>query len=276
MRGFDDVLKEGFERHSRAVAAGGGVGAQRAQAMLGAIRRRRVLNTAVAATVTVVAAGALAASAVRLASTHPQPGTVNPLPTPVFHDGAFFEGPETAVFACGATLPSADQNLFPGTVETGTGVAYRDDLGQYIDYGSGGAVVRWAHGVWPTTDPDPAAFPGWRSISIADDDHSALGAVTFDALAWVDDQGRIIGREREEPSGADLVAMGGVWDVALGNVGQTMTMVSVRGNLASRGVPCDGIEASALENATIVFIQGAGPSADQMTWNWTKIWPPAN
>jgi hypothetical protein len=508
MRGFEDVLKDGFEQHARAVAAKGGVDEKRARTMLVAIRHRRVLNTTVAASATVIVAGALAAGAVKLTSTRPEPGgTVNPVPTPTtyaypwcdlstypavntaalgdygyegriysdyntnvnvyvapdgthhvlepdadgyytavapdgspitalrsdevvprsgggialdfygqgaaggtyyldptsgpglayewttvvpddvpqgvstrllsqvhslslgfggsglsrsavpagsvvqsvirwtdgreqvvdigwdspgaslsdytgiesislrvsnlpdgqtfeitstydptmtwaaacgtdslaapsptpsmpaFNYGAYFEGPEAAVFSCLAPIPPELENAIPTTVETGVGEEYWTEQGLYLDYGTGGAKITSVLGVWTMTGDSEPAYPGWRTAGTIDVDGLQRGSIGFDALAWIDASGRIIGREVAEPDVSQVLIPESDTEVDLGEVDGQDTVTAVRGNLASRGVSCDGIDASALANATVVYIQGAGPDAEHMTWSWTRIWP---
>jgi hypothetical protein len=506
MRGFEDVLKEGFERHARAVAAKGGVDKQRARTMVGAIRHRRIVNTTMTAGATAVIAGALAVSTVKLVSTHPQPGTVNPLPTPTtyaypwcdlstypavniaalgdygyegriysdynanvnvyvapdgthqvlepdadgyytalapdgwpitamesfevasvrgggialdfygngnaggtyyldptsgprlgyewttvvpddvppgvstrllsqvhalslgfggigltksavpagavvqsvirwtdgreqvvdigwdspgvslldyagigsislrvsnlpdgqtfeitstydptltwaaacgggsieppsptpststFHYGPYFEGPEAAVFSCLAPIPPELEDAIPTTVETGVGEEFWPEQSMYLDYGTGGVKITSVRGVWTMTgDPDPT-YPGWATNSTTDSNRIERGSMGFNALAWIDASGRIIGREVVEPVSQVIIPESDT-EVNLGEVDGHQTVTAVRGNLASRGIPCDGIDASALATATIVYVQGAGPDAEHMAWSWTSIWP---
>ncbi|MCJ7826671.1 MAG: hypothetical protein MUP36_00295, partial [Demequinaceae bacterium] len=78
MRGFDDVLREGFEQHSRALQAAGGIGQERAQAAVGAIRRRRRIRAYTTGAVSVVAIAGLAVAASAVLPLHLDRGQVDP------------------------------------------------------------------------------------------------------------------------------------------------------------------------------------------------------
>lgn len=202
-----------------------------------------------------------------------------PSPTPEvpeFHYGPYFEGPEAAVFACSAPLPPALENAILATVETGVGEVYWTDQALYVDFGTGGVTITTTHDLWPVSGDDWApGYPGWGSSWSNEDDGSHIGAVTFDALAWVGSDGTIIGREEAIKDTSVVSASGGGYDSGIVSPasGGRETLVAVRGNLATRGIPCDGVDPAALVDATIMFVQGVGPDSEHMTWSWTRIWP---
>ncbi len=104
--------------------------------------------------------------------------------------------------------------------------------------------------------------------------------MTFGALAWIDSDGRIIGREVMADEGVqappDEATRGNIRQVAdLGTVDGRDRTLFLRDNIATAGVPCDGVDPAALASATVVWIQGLGPDADHMTWSWTRVWPPS-
>ncbi|MCJ7827478.1 MAG: hypothetical protein MUP36_04500, partial [Demequinaceae bacterium] len=144
------------------------------------------------------------------------------------------------------------------------------EIGETVDFGSGGVTVTTTYPLWEIGDAYNASYPGWMLTGTVTDERADLGLVTFDALVWVDGDGVIIGREEfwPEDMSSSMIRGFNVWQ---GPEDGRIGLIAGRFNLTSRGDPCDGVEASVLEGASIVFIHGAGPSADDMTWSWTRL-----
>ncbi|MBN2176059.1 MAG: hypothetical protein JW722_00180 [Demequinaceae bacterium] len=188
------------------------------------------------------------------------------------HYGPYLEGPEAEVFQCLTPLPSALEDAIPATVEPGVGEEYASEHALYFDYGTGGVKITSTIDLTTVTGDRPPMYPGWSSSWSAEDDGSHVGATVFHALAWVNEDGVIIGRETAERDESPVVVpshySSGLW---MGARNGHETFIEVQGYLAERGLPCDGVDSEGLEEASIVFIQGFGPSADQMTWSWTRL-----
>jgi len=95
------------------------------------------------------------------------------------------------------------------------------------------------------------------------------GVVTFGALAWVDANDVLVGREEFWPEDMENGVIRGFAGWEEGEDGR-MNMETGQWDLPSRGLPCDGIDID-LQNASIVWVHGAGPSQDEMTWSWTRL-----
>ncbi len=198
------------------------------------------------------------------------------------HFGPYFEGPESATFQCLAPLPARDEDVIPLTVETGTGsvdrsVDFRPEgpVPVHGDFGEGGALIDLSYDVYHYEDfPDfPALYPGWTGGWLDAPDGGYVGAAAFGGFAWVDADGVIIGRnvlnaEDETPGyfSVNLVS-------DLGYVDGRGRMFYVGKDLATSGVPCDGVDPDALKSASVVWVQGLGPDVDHMTWSWTRVGP---
>ncbi len=216
-----------------------------------------------------------------------------PAPEP-FHWGPYFEGPETAEFRCLAVLPREDEDVIPVSVQTGVGAfATTVEWGPASlpaearqnaidgDFGSGGVLIEVTSDLFEGSGTPEFApvYPGW-TMNGSGSDGNWTAATTFGGLAWIDDAGRIIGREVmvdqgvQEPSAAGTrPAIRQLAD--LGTVDGRDRALFLRDNIATAGVPCDGVDPAALASASVVWIQGAGPDADHMTWSWTRVWPPS-
>lgn len=124
--------------------------------------------------------------------------------------------------------------------------------------------------------------PGWSSqwgnidqTPSPDGSTSGNGVVTFTALAWVDADGVIVGREvvKTDPdglyvgSGSSIEAWGGP------EVGGRVKVSYLVPNVDTLGVPCAGAVPGALASASLVWVEGAGPDLDHMTWSWTRVNP---
>ncbi len=194
--------------------------------------------------------------------------------------GPYFEGPESQVFSCSAAMPAEYEDAIPAVVAAYAGTEDVPDPGGTFDFGAGGVTVRSSFQDFALAgDNEDPPYPGWYSWSSVEADGTHhTGAMTFGALAWVDQDGRLIGREaaRDDRSltfwetGTD--ERGASAGVPPERHGMGLAML---GDLASRGAPCDGVDASALASASIAWVQGVGPDLAHMTWSWTRVWPPA-
>jgi hypothetical protein len=212
---------------------------------------------------------------------------------PPFNWGPYFLGPESTEFQCLAVVPREDEDVIPFAVETGVGAFSRSvhygpvgvagaagDEPIEGDFGTGGILIDMTFDVFAGTAGIPdrgPLYPGWNNSGWETrDDGTTDGATTFGALAWIDAEGRIIGREVAAEDAGQTSSTAGTsadTDANLGIVGGRDRIIIVRKDLATAGVPCDGVDASALATASVVWIQGIGPDADHMTWSWTRVWP---
>jgi hypothetical protein len=85
MRTFKDILGEGFDKHARALPAGGGLAGGRARSTLRSIRRRRTARVATVAGASALTVGALAVGAMALRP----PLGAQPGSTPVNTNGLY-------------------------------------------------------------------------------------------------------------------------------------------------------------------------------------------
>jgi hypothetical protein len=212
--------------------------------------------------------------------------TITPTSTP------YLEGPESAVFRCNAPLPKRAEEALTTTATLESGehrVGYAglasdfDENGFTFDFGSQGVLVASNYELSRSVVDFEykQQLPGWGSAwgnidqtPAPDGSTSGNGVVTFTALAWVDAKGVIVGREvvATDPDGLYLgsgskEAMGGP------EVGGWAKMSYVVANVDTLGVPCDGVDPGALDSASLVWLEGAGPDADHMTWSWTRVSP---
>ncbi len=221
------------------------------------------------------------------------PSSAVPAPVvPQVNWGPYFLGPEAAEFQCLATLPARAEDVIPVSVETGVGPfsttvdwgpssVPADARQQPVegDYGTGGATISATFDIFPGTAgvPDsPPLYPGWDATWETRDAGTTTGAVTFGGLAWIGADGTIIGREVATEAAQHNLVDGASFD-SYGNLGIVDgrdKIVTVRKNLATAGVPCDGVDPAALADATVVWVQGVGPDPDHMTWSWTRVWSP--
>jgi hypothetical protein len=221
------------------------------------------------------------------------PSSAVPAPVvPKVNWGPYFLGPEQAEFQCLATLPTRDKDVISVSAETGVGPFSTTvdwgrktdpaDLRQQViegDYGTGGAAISVTLDLSPVplTPPDALpGYPGWDITWESRDGVTAVGGILFGGLAWVDADGTIIGREVATEAAQHNLADGASFDsyANLGTIDGRDKIVTVRKNLATAGVPCDGVDPAALAAATVVWVQGVGPDPDRMTWSWTRVWSP--
>ncbi len=208
-------------------------------------------------------------------------------PLPDVNWGPYFEGPESAVFQCLAVLPREDEDVIPISVETGTGTFSRTvSNGAMVDdtltgdFGTGGVLLDLTTEAFPLGSPpwdSTPPYPGWGVEATGDGDNAWVGSMAFGALAWIDGEDRLIGREVTLGTGWESVMGGASHDTSAAyhfEDGSTRMLI-VRKDLATAGVACDGVDSAALASASVVWIQGLGPDADHMTWSWTRVWPPA-
>jgi hypothetical protein len=211
---------------------------------------------------------------------------VTPTSTP------YLEGPESAVFQCLAPLPAKAKEVLPttATLVSGeqwvsyTGLAPESDMnGSTFDFGSRGVVVTSDYKLSRSVVDFEykQELPGWDSqwgnvdqTPSPDGSTSGNGVVTFTALAWVDGDGVIIGREVVTTDPDGLYAGSGLRDGMLGpEVDGRMKVSYVVPNVDTLGVACTGANPAALASASLVWLEGAGPDLDHMTWSWTRVVP---
>jgi hypothetical protein len=202
----------------------------------------------------------------------PVPASARPIVTTP--PAPYLEGPESAVFRCLAPLPAEAEGALPATAALDSGVLATEENAIPPDFGPRGVLVTSSHEVSVLgTFFDPQS-PGWEPAWSRTSKSSPMtGALTYHALAWVDADGVIVGREVKtaDPDGVqgidgDVESWGSIRDGR-----QTMTFT--RGYVDTRGVPCDGVDPAAIDSASLVWLEGAGPDVDHMTWSWTRVWP---
>lgn len=201
-------------------------------------------------------------------------------PLPDVNWGPYFEGPESAEFQCDVAVRPEDEDVIPLTVQVGSGLFQRtfgDGGSMRVDLGTEGSLVELTVETFEVKgDPQPMPlYPGWYASWHDSGGGTMRGAVLFGARAWLDSDGRIVGREFLTAEGVEVGRgpaspdTSGAWDL----VGGRTSWVIARKDAATAGVPCDGVDASALATASVVWIQGLGADADHMTWSWTRVWP---
>ncbi len=215
------------------------------------------------------------------------PSSTRPIVSPT--STPYLEGPESAVFQCLVPLPAESEGVLPttATLETGqrrvsyAGLASDFDMnGTTVDFGSLGVLVTSSHPVseFPVSDiGSEPQDPGWTldgSGTGPDPSDPILGALLFRALAWVDADGVIVGREVQttDPDGL-YVGSGNIDTLGGPSVGDTGLVSYTVSNVDTLGVPCAGVDPGALDSASLVWVEGAGPDLDHMTWSWTRVGP---
>ena len=206
----------------------------------------------------------------------------------------YLEGPESAVFQCLAPLPPKAEDALQtkATLETGqhsvsyTGLASDfDDNGSTFDFGSRGVLVTKDYKLSRSVVDFEykQQLPGWNSYwgdvdqtPSPDGSTSGDGVVTFGALAWLDADGLIVGREVVTTDPDGLYVGSGSRDGVVGpEVGGRGKETYVIPNVDTLGVQCPGADSDALDTASLVWLEGYGSDADHMTWSWTRVSPPS-
>ena len=202
----------------------------------------------------------------------PNPPSTRPIVTTA--PAPYLEGPESAVFRCLAPLPAEDEEALPTTVLLESGLNSREDHGIPADFGPRGILVMSSFAVSElTTFFDPGS-PGWAPVwSRSGPSGPMTGALSFTALAWVDADGAIVGREVKTPDPDGVLSADGDQVMDLGPYDGRQTMTYALGYVDNRGVPCPGADPGALDSASLVWLEGYGPDADHMTWSWTRVGP---
>ncbi len=191
---------------------------------------------------------------------------------------SYFTGQESTIFRCLAPLPEDAMDAIPTVVTVETGKRTIGSNPQPADFGPRGLLVRTSEPNVLVTVDEPPFTPGWNgSWTISFPDNTKMGAVSYTAVAWVDANGDIVGwvgPELPDPDGLARVS-GDIGDQ--GNLdGGRRSVTYSRGYLDARSVPCDGVDASTLAAASLVWIEGYGPDPEHMTWSWTRVDPATN
>jgi hypothetical protein len=202
----------------------------------------------------------------------PTPPSTRPIVTTP--PAPYLEGPESAVLRCLAPLPAEAEGVLPATVTLDSGVHAFGDHGTPADFGPRGILVTSSFAVSELTSSFDPGSPGWEPAWTGSDRSGPMtGALTYHALAWVDADGVIVGREVKTPDPDGVMGIDG--DVeSWGSIRDgRQTMTYALGYVDSRGVPCEGVDPAALGSASLVWLEGAGPDVDHMTWSWTRVVP---
>lgn len=169
-------------------------------------------------------------------------------------------GPESAVFACGTTLPPELEGTLglDVTWETGRQVL-AEGYPEEVDLGSGGIVVRGdlTHGGAPEGELEAA---NW-SMSIGVDESLAV----FDTVVAVKDN-VIVGFSStwQAPTPADGISF-------RENGDGTETIAAFVADVGPRMAPCPGIVEGDLDGATTVVLLGTGAIGGPYTFAWTVV-----
>jgi hypothetical protein len=204
------------------------------------------------------------------------PPTSQPIPTAgtgtadAFHYGPYLTGPESAVFRCGAALPDGLEAK-DTSVEFFTGSHYDPEIGIEADFGDGGYAVHTVDHLFASPEATTPSFPGWGGQSGTKGiDPAVVGAVTYDALVWVDGEDRIVARQSEQDPALDksrLEGNGNSGSVSYGNVSNGMQLRTWwTGPISETAVACDGVDQTTVDAATAVIIHGYGHDDAAMTW----------
>ncbi len=218
------------------------------------------------------------------------PSSTRPIITPT--SSAYLDGPESAAFQCLAPLPAKLEDALTTTATFVSGnlrVSYAglasdfDINGDSFDFGSRGvlAVSDYELSRQVVDFEYKQQLPGWSSewgnidqTPSADGTISGNGVVTFTALAWVDADGVIVGREVRTTDPDGLYVGSGLRDGMGGpEVDGRLQRSYYVPDVDTLGVPCGGVDPGALASASLVWLEGAGPDADHMTWSWTRVGP---
>jgi hypothetical protein len=197
------------------------------------------------------------------------PSSPEPTATP------YLVGPETAVFRCLAPLPPEAENAIPTEIETHSGVVIVPEGGGATDFGPRGIIVTSDDETTEVDQPPPFShWPGWSDDwGGTSPDGPLWGSYIFAALAWIDADGVIIGRQVDTPDPDGLHPFSGFYGLGSGaSPGARHTHFHYTlGYVDSLGLPCDGVSSSALASASLVWLEGYGPDFDHMTWSWTRV-----
>ncbi len=204
------------------------------------------------------------------------PATSRPIPTAgtgtadAFHYGPYLTGPESAVFRCGAAIPDGLEAK-DASVEFFTGPHYDAEIGFEVDFGDGGYAVHTVDHLFASPEATAPSFPGWGGQSTTKGiDPAEVGAVTYDALVWVDGEDRIVARQSEQDPALDksrLEGNGNSGSVSYGNVSNGMQLRTWwTGPIKGTAFACDGVDQATVDAATPVVIHGYGHDDAAMTW----------
>jgi hypothetical protein len=204
------------------------------------------------------------------------PATSRPIPTAgtgtaeAFHYGPYLTGPELALFQCSAALPEG-LDAKTASAKFLTGSQYDPEVGMEVDFGDGGYAVHTADHVFASPNPTTPSFPGWGGQSGTNGiDPATYGAVTYDALVWVDGGDHIVARQSEADPALDTARLEGAGNsgsVAYGNlVDGTQGRTWWTGPVKGTAVACDGVDQTTVDAATPVVIHGYGHDTAAMTW----------
>jgi hypothetical protein len=188
----------------------------------------------------------------------------------VINYGPYLTGPESAVFQCGAPLPSGLEAK-DASAEFLTGSQYDPEVGIEVDFGDGGYAVHTVDHLFASPEATAPSFPGWGGHSGTKGiDPAVVGAVTYDALVWVDGEDRIVARQSEEDPALDTARLKGAGNsgsVSYGNVSNGMQLRTWwTGPIKGTAVACDGVDQATVDAATPVIIHGYGHDDAAMTW----------
>ena len=187
-----------------------------------------------------------------------------------FHYGPYLTGPESAQFQCNAALPKGLEAK-TASAEFLTGSQYDPEVGIEVDFGEGGFAVHTADHVFASPEVSTPLFPGWAGHSGTKGiDPATFGAVTYDALVWVDGEDRIVARQSEQDPAQDPARLGGTGGSGSVSYGNVLDGTQLRtwwtGPISGTAVACDGVDQATVDSATPVIIHGYGHDDAAMTW----------
>jgi hypothetical protein len=186
------------------------------------------------------------------------------------HYGPYLKGPESAVFQCGAPLPSGLEAK-DASAEFLTGSQYDAEIDIEVDFGDGGYAVHTVDHLFASPNATTPPFPGWGAQSGTNGiDSATYGAVTYDALVWVDGEDRIVARQSETDPALDTARLQGRSDSGSVSYGNVLDGTQLRtwwtGPVKGTAVACDGVAQITVDAASPVVIHGYGHDAAAMTW----------
>lgn len=190
--------------------------------------------------------------------------------TEPFHYGPYLTGPESALFQCGVPLPEglASQDT---DVTFVTGLQYDPEIGIEVDFGDGGYSVLTVDHIFDSPEVSTPSFPGWGGTASSQGiNPTVVGAVTFDAVVWVDGADTIVARQSEEDPALGSPRLEGSGDSGMVYYGSAADGTQGRtwwtGPIKGTAIACDGVDQVAVDAAAPVIIHGYGHDHATMTW----------
>jgi len=204
------------------------------------------------------------------ATAEPSPDATEPTPEPQASaaPGVVFTGPESVAVQCGAPLRPDDEGTLGFDIEWVTGERELKRVPEAVvydtyDFGEGG-ILAGAVVEDRLSEEQPMLARNWQGVWNAEGD-KVRGVSVFSSPLWLVD-GVVVGY------GLDGGLEGDSRTTHFNPIGDEATHVWLMyGDVDTERVPCDGVDASALDGAELVFLVGTGPVAGPYEFGWTRI-----